>query len=73
MSLADRPDRDIDRVVADPQQHGDLTVVGLVVLEQCGERELKVVQHLERDVVPGGDAADHELRDRSRSRARAGS
>ena len=33
-ALAERPHRDVDRVVADSQQDADLAVVGVVVLEQ---------------------------------------
>ena len=63
-SIASSPTRSSD---------ADLAVVGLVVLEQRSERELEVVERLERDVVACRDAADDEPGDDREVGARAGS
>ena len=62
-ALADRPDRDVDRAVADTEEDADLPVTILVVLEQRAERELEVVERLERQVVPCCDPAGDQLGD----------
>ena len=71
--LRERADAGLDRVVGDAQDDADLAFVGVVVLEQGVEGELEVVQHVERDVVPGGDAPRPRGRPRPRTGAPAGS